>query len=147
MTCQCRSMSRTLSASSTQRLVSQAHGHNGSNQKSTRAFVGALCTASVMVWLLSVRRPADRAGPAAHCQSRSPPACSRHQWAIGGGAPQNPSSPHGKLPGVAVPNLTRTDAAARAELLTVQSYDLQLDVTDGDGHPGEHTFRSVTTVE
>jgi aminopeptidase N len=48
---------------------------------------------------------------------------------------------------VAVPNLTRTDAAARAELLTVQSYDLQLDVTDGDGHPGEHTFRSVTTVE
>jgi aminopeptidase N len=48
---------------------------------------------------------------------------------------------------VAVPNLTRTDAAARAELLTVQSYDLQLDVTDGDGHPGEHTFRSITTVE
>jgi aminopeptidase N len=48
---------------------------------------------------------------------------------------------------VAVPNLTRTDAAARAELLTVQSYDLQLDVTDGDGHPGERTFRSVTTVE
>ena len=57
------------------------------------------------------------------------------------------SSPHGKLPCVAVPNLTRTDAAARAELLAVQSYDLQLDVTDGDGHPGERTFRSVTTVE
>jgi aminopeptidase N len=48
---------------------------------------------------------------------------------------------------VSVPNLTRTDAAARAELLHVQSYDLQLDVTDGAGHPGEHTFRSVTTVE
>jgi aminopeptidase N len=48
---------------------------------------------------------------------------------------------------VAVPNLTRIDAAARAELLAVQSYDLQLDVTDGDGHPGERTFRSVTTVE
>jgi aminopeptidase N len=48
---------------------------------------------------------------------------------------------------VPVPNLTRTDAAARAELLTVQGYDLQLDVTDGAGHPGEHTFRSVTTVE
>ena len=57
------------------------------------------------------------------------------------------SSPRGKLPGVAVPNLTRTDAAARAELLAVQSYDLHLDVTDGDGHPGERTFRSVTTVE
>jgi aminopeptidase N len=48
---------------------------------------------------------------------------------------------------VAVPNLTRTDAAARAELLAVQSYDLHLDVTDGNGHPGEGTFRSVTTVE
>jgi aminopeptidase N len=48
---------------------------------------------------------------------------------------------------VSAPNLTRTDAAARAELLAVQSYDLQLDVTDGAGHPGEHTFRSVTTVE
>ena len=34
------------------------------------------------------------------------------------------------------PNLTRTDAAARAELLAVQGYDLQLDVTDGAGHPG-----------
>jgi aminopeptidase N len=48
---------------------------------------------------------------------------------------------------VSVPNLTRTDAAARAELLAVQSYDLQLDVTDGAGHPGEQTFRSITTVE
>ncbi|MDK3256719.1 aminopeptidase N [Blastococcus capsensis] len=48
---------------------------------------------------------------------------------------------------MAVPNLTRTDAAARAELLAVQSYDISLDVTDGAGHPGEHTFRSTTTVE
>jgi aminopeptidase N len=48
---------------------------------------------------------------------------------------------------VAVPNLTRTDAAARAELLDVQSYDLQLDVTDGGGKPGDRTFRSTTTVE
>ncbi|MDQ1660868.1 MAG: aminopeptidase, partial [Blastococcus sp.] len=45
------------------------------------------------------------------------------------------------------PNLTRTDAAARAQLLAVQSYDLQLDVTDGAGHAGEHTFTSTTTVE
>jgi aminopeptidase N len=57
------------------------------------------------------------------------------------------SSPHGKLPGVSAPNLSRIDAAARAELLDVQSYDLTLDVTDGAGHPGERTFRSVTTVE
>ena len=48
---------------------------------------------------------------------------------------------------MSVPNLTRTDAAARADLLAVQSYDLQLDVTDGAGHPGEQTFRSITTVE
>jgi aminopeptidase N len=48
---------------------------------------------------------------------------------------------------VPVPNLTRTDAAARAELLAVQSYDLQLDVTDGAGHAGERVFRSTTTVE
>ncbi|MGY2005105.1 aminopeptidase N [Blastococcus sp. SYSU DS1024] len=48
---------------------------------------------------------------------------------------------------MAVPNLTRTDAAARAELLAVQSYDISLDVTDGAGHPGERTFRSTTTVE
>src|SRR5690242_9927837 len=57
------------------------------------------------------------------------------------------SSPHGKLSPVSVPNLTRIDAAARAELLDVSSYDLQLDVTDGAGHPGERTFRSITTVE
>ncbi|HYH23897.1 MAG TPA: aminopeptidase N [Blastococcus sp.] len=48
---------------------------------------------------------------------------------------------------MAVPNLTRTDAAARAELLAVQSYDISLDVTDGAGHAGERTFRSTTTVE
>ncbi|MDP9460376.1 MAG: aminopeptidase N, partial [Actinomycetota bacterium] len=48
---------------------------------------------------------------------------------------------------MAVPNLTRTDAAARAELLTIRSYDLQLDVTDGAGHPGTGTFRSTTTVD
>jgi aminopeptidase N len=47
---------------------------------------------------------------------------------------------------VAAPNLTRIDAAARAELLTVESYDLSLDVTDGAGHPGERTFVSTTTV-
>src|SRR3954470_6190917 len=48
MTCQCRSRSRTLAASRTHRLGSHAQGHSGSNQKSTRAVVGALCTASVI---------------------------------------------------------------------------------------------------
>jgi aminopeptidase N len=47
---------------------------------------------------------------------------------------------------VAVPNLTRDDAAARARLLAVDSYDLQFDLTDGNGHPGAGTFRSTTTV-
>src|SRR3954470_16913127 len=48
MTCQWMSRSRTLAASSTHRLVSHAQGHSGSNQKSTRAVTGALCTASVI---------------------------------------------------------------------------------------------------
>jgi aminopeptidase N len=47
---------------------------------------------------------------------------------------------------VAVPNLTRDDARARAELLRVLSYDVVLDLTDGGGKPGERTFRSTTTV-
>ncbi|SDF48396.1 aminopeptidase N [Blastococcus aurantiacus] len=47
---------------------------------------------------------------------------------------------------MAAPNLTRTNAAARADLLSVESYDLQLDVTDGAGHPGERTFESTATV-
>ncbi|WP_073419599.1 aminopeptidase N [Geodermatophilus nigrescens] len=47
---------------------------------------------------------------------------------------------------MAVPNLTRDDAAARARLLAVDAYDLQFDLTDGDGRPGAGTFRSTTTV-
>jgi aminopeptidase N len=47
---------------------------------------------------------------------------------------------------VAVPNLTRDDARARADLLHVESYDVQLDLTDGGGKPSERTFRSATTV-
>jgi aminopeptidase N len=46
----------------------------------------------------------------------------------------------------AVPNLTRADAAARAALLSVQSYDIALDLTDGGGKPGERTFRSTTRI-
>src|SRR4051812_9882904 len=58
MTCQWMSRSRTLAASSTQRLVSQAQGHSGSNQKSTRAVTGALCTASVILRCSSESRTA-----------------------------------------------------------------------------------------
>jgi len=48
---------------------------------------------------------------------------------------------------VALPNLTREAAAERAALVTVHSYRIELDLTDGHGRPGETTFRSVTTVE
>jgi aminopeptidase N len=45
-----------------------------------------------------------------------------------------------------VRNLTQLEAAERARLLKVRSYDITLDVTDGTGGPGEHTFRSVTQI-
>ncbi|SRX83078.1 putative aminopeptidase N PepN (Lysyl aminopeptidase) (LYS-AP) (alanine aminopeptidase) [Mycobacterium tuberculosis H37Rv] [Mycolicibacterium parafortuitum] len=51
------------------------------------------------------------------------------------------------LTSVALPNLTRDQAAERAALITVDSYHIALDLTDGSGRPGERTFRSVTTVE
>jgi aminopeptidase N len=44
------------------------------------------------------------------------------------------------------PNLTRTDARARYELLEVTAYQVELDLTDGAGRPGDRTFRSRTTV-
>ena len=44
------------------------------------------------------------------------------------------------------PNLTRDQAKQRAELLDVASYDIELDLTDGKGGPGEKTFASKTTV-
>lgn len=47
---------------------------------------------------------------------------------------------------MAVPNLTRDDARRRAELLDVQAYEVELDLTDGGGKPGERTFRSRTTA-
>jgi aminopeptidase N len=48
---------------------------------------------------------------------------------------------------VALPNLTREQAVERAALVTVDSYRIVLDLTEGDGKPGERTFGSVTTVE
>ncbi|MDT7549203.1 MAG: aminopeptidase [Actinomycetota bacterium] len=44
-------------------------------------------------------------------------------------------------------NLRREEAAQRARLLTVTSYDVQLDLTDGSGEkPGEDTFGSIATI-
>ncbi len=47
---------------------------------------------------------------------------------------------------MALPNLTRDQAVERAALITVDSYRIDLDLTDGNGAPGERTFRSITTV-
>ena len=51
------------------------------------------------------------------------------------------------LTGVALPNLTQDQAVERAAQVTVDSYRIELDLTDGNGQPGERTFRSVTTLE
>ena len=48
---------------------------------------------------------------------------------------------------MALPNLTREQAAERAALVTVDNYRIKLALTDGEGKPGEDTFRSVTTVQ
>ena len=48
---------------------------------------------------------------------------------------------------MALPNLTRDQAAERAALVTVDTYRIVLDLTDGSGGPGMRTFRSTTTVE
>ena len=50
---------------------------------------------------------------------------------------------------MALPNLTRDQAVERAALITVDSYQISLDITDGSGSagaPSGQTFRSVTTV-
>lgn len=47
---------------------------------------------------------------------------------------------------MALPNLTRDQAVERASLVTVDSYRIDLDLTDGNGGPGDRVFRSVTTV-
>jgi aminopeptidase N len=46
-----------------------------------------------------------------------------------------------------LPNLTRNEAVERAAMVTVDRYQIELDLTDRDGRPGEKTFRSTTTVE
>ena len=45
-----------------------------------------------------------------------------------------------------VRNLTQVEAAERARLLEVTGYDITLDLTDGQGNPGDGTFRSTTVV-
>ena len=47
---------------------------------------------------------------------------------------------------MAAPNLTREQAEQRAALLEVQSYVIDLDLTDGSGGAGDKIFRSVATI-
>ncbi|MFD9738341.1 aminopeptidase N [Umezawaea sp. NPDC059074] len=47
---------------------------------------------------------------------------------------------------MAAPNLTRDQAQQRSALLEVDSYRIELDLTDGGGKPGSETFRSTSTV-
>ncbi|HEY0805439.1 MAG TPA: hypothetical protein VGD84_10250, partial [Pseudonocardiaceae bacterium] len=47
---------------------------------------------------------------------------------------------------MAAPNLTREQAEQRASLLEVQSYAIDLDLTDSSGGPGDKIFRSVATI-
>jgi aminopeptidase N len=47
---------------------------------------------------------------------------------------------------VQTPNLTKQDAALRASLLAVDSYDVALDLTDAQGGPSDRTFRSRATI-
>jgi aminopeptidase N len=47
---------------------------------------------------------------------------------------------------VPAPNLTRDQAKQRAALLDVESYEIELDLTDGRGGPGAKTFESTTKV-
>lgn len=49
-------------------------------------------------------------------------------------------------PTVTAPNLTRDQARERAATVDVGTYEIDLDLTDGQGAPGTETFRSVTTV-
>src|SRR3984885_5258638 len=127
ITCHRTATGRTFSTSSIQRLVIHAHGHRGSNQKSTS--VGS-CSAihapqrssGTPMGATGGRVPAFRRGTA--CRTQGPPT---------GGV--------GERSIAMASNLTRDEARHRARLLNVASYQVELDLT-GD----EETFRSATTV-
>ncbi len=44
------------------------------------------------------------------------------------------------------PNLTRDQASERSAIIGETKYAIVLDLTDGEGNPGEKTFRSLTTI-
>src|SRR5579875_248721 len=103
------------------------------------------------------RRPAAPSATAlaiAAGLSRRPAAPSATALAIAAGLSRRPAAPSAtalaiaaEVGPVALPNLTRDQAVERASLITVGGYRINLDLTDGNGAPGDRTFRSTTTVE
>src|SRR5215469_12123592 len=141
ITCQRRSIGRAFWASSTHREVIQAHGHSGSNQKSTT--VGS-CSG-----MLTPSRPGGTQ-PTTSAPRQGIP----HAGVTGcrdGLSTRRRARPGRTTPGVSTRrgydvagNLTREEARQRAALLDVESYAVELDLTGLSG--GALTFASVTVV-
>src|SRR5579875_3668280 len=148
MTCHDTSTGRTCSTSSIQREVIQAHGHSGSNQKSARARSSLLCV------IASPCRSHPGAGTASGGNDARMRGHSRCPDVPGRGAPGVPGvqgarsvrvsnhptfpskEPCRKVPGT---NLTREEAAERARLVSVSTYQVELDLTTG-----AETFESTS---
>src|SRR6476620_7842399 len=134
ITRQVTSMSRTCSTAISQRDVSHAHGHAGSNHIRTSALAAVeplrrvvvlpVCAAVVvMIGILS---------PWPEGSSGVPELLRRESMNGGSGLIRLP------VPGQ---NLTREEAATRADLIAVHSYDVVLDLATGPA-----TFATRSTV-
>src|ERR1700680_5235451 len=135
MTCQRTSTGRTSSTSSIHREAIHAHGHRGSNQKSTT--VGS-CSAMMLLLPGTARCPIPRAsGTAASlgargvnraCRTGIPPG----PWEDAGTAePGRTRDSRARKDQQLASNLTRDEARMRARLLDVGSYRVELDLTGG----------------
>src|SRR5919112_583232 len=129
------SIGRTFSTSSSQRDDIHAHGHSGSNQKSTGVrSCSVLSTVSSVVWVMAdllvggAGRARARVGRRRHL---------RNQGARFGYSPSRCED--APMPGT---NLTRDEARARAELLDVESYSVELDLDPAS----TTTFGSTTVI-
>src|ERR1700760_134415 len=147
ITCQCGVTGRTFSTSRIHREAIQAHGQIGSNQKSTTVFSDCC-----------MRAPRDGPAPEPRyaCDNRRPVRLIPLSRSFGAGSFL--PGPGGNQPamtwqdvkartecdeGVAqVPdNLTQDEARSRASVITVSSYQVELDLTAGDT-----TFSSITVA-
>src|SRR3954454_12113078 len=120
MTCHRTSTGRTFSTSIIQREVIQAHGQIGSNQKS--AMSRSDTTQHPFEQWEMMRQPSHRSSDGAS-RGCAPPA-PRGPPMAGSGAIHHHDD-GGPVPGT---NLTRDEAAERARLLDVGSYDVELDL-------------------